>query len=273
MEGWWSMWLMTDFGFFSIVAKPGQADRGDLTVRARAYGDLVRLRDRFLPTLGPIATGTGTDYRYRAVAPAADVARAAARAVAAIDYGNFKGAVAARQGHGRSAVYGKVWTALHGVADDGPPAMPTATALPPKPPGKAASFGGVVFDRDGRVLLRKTVGDFGGVRWTFPKGRPAGGEPPATTAQREAREEGGVDAQVCGPIPMWYEGQVTWSLYFVMDLAADHRDADPAETAAVRWATPDAARRLIAESAPAGRARDHAVLDAAVARRGRPGRF
>ncbi len=260
------MWLITNFGFFSIVAKPGQAERGKLTVRARAYGDLTRLRDRFLPTLGPIATGAGTDYRYRAVAPATDVGRAAERAVAAVDYGNFKGAVAARQGHARAAVYAKVWTALNAITDDGPPAEATLP-LPPKPPGKAASFGGVVFDDAGRVLLRKTVGDFGGVRWTFPKGRPDGREPPAETARREVRQEVGVDAVIRGAIPMWYEGQVTWTLYFVMDLAADHGDADPGETAAVCRATPDEARQLIAESAPAGRARDTAVLAAAVEHR------
>ena len=263
------MWLITTFGFFSIVAKPGQAERAELTVRARAHGDLVRLRDRFLPSLGTIASDAGTDYQYRAVAPAADVGRAAERAVAAVDYSNFKTAVAQRQGHARAGVYAKVWTALHGIADDGPPADPT---LPPKPSGKAASFGGVVFDDAGRVLLRKTVGDFGGVRWKFPKGRPDVDERPVETARREVREEGGVDASVRAALPMWYEGQVTWTLYFVMDLVADHGDADLAETAAVCWATPDAARQLIAESSPAGRARDAAVLDAAVAHRQRLGR-
>lgn len=38
------MWLVTEFGFFSIVAKPGDAERGLLTVRARVPGDLKALQ-------------------------------------------------------------------------------------------------------------------------------------------------------------------------------------------------------------------------------------
>jgi hypothetical protein len=38
------MWLVTTFGFFSIVSKPGDAARAVLTVRARSAADLERLR-------------------------------------------------------------------------------------------------------------------------------------------------------------------------------------------------------------------------------------
>lgn len=34
------MWVVTDFGFFSVVQKPGDAEAGTLTVRARVRGDL-----------------------------------------------------------------------------------------------------------------------------------------------------------------------------------------------------------------------------------------
>ena len=60
------MWLFTTFGFFSIVQKPGQRH---LCIRARSAADLDRLRARYLPALGPIETGTGTDYPHRAHVP------------------------------------------------------------------------------------------------------------------------------------------------------------------------------------------------------------
>jgi len=44
------MWLFTNFGFFSVVQKPGDSL---LTIRARAAFDLDRLRDEYLPTLSP----------------------------------------------------------------------------------------------------------------------------------------------------------------------------------------------------------------------------
>jgi hypothetical protein len=40
------MWLFTSFGFFSIVRK---ADETQLTIRSRARGDLLRLRQHYLP--------------------------------------------------------------------------------------------------------------------------------------------------------------------------------------------------------------------------------
>jgi hypothetical protein len=72
------MWLQTTIGFFSIVQEAGEAH---LTVRARARGDLERLRDGYLPELGAIREGEGTDYRYRATAPHDAVAQAVARLV------------------------------------------------------------------------------------------------------------------------------------------------------------------------------------------------
>ena len=50
---------------------------------------------------------------------------------------------------------------------------------------KKLAYGGVVFDRDGRVLLRKPKNEFDGYKWTFAKGRPKAGETPAQTALTE----------------------------------------------------------------------------------------
>ena len=72
------MWMMTTFGFFSIVEKPSDRAAGTLTVRARARADLDHLRAEILPGLGPTVDHAGTDYPYRAVAPRGEVAVALA---------------------------------------------------------------------------------------------------------------------------------------------------------------------------------------------------
>ena len=106
------MWLLTPIGFFSIVEKPGNREAGTLTVRARVRKDLDSLRDEFLPELGAIVEGEGTDYRYRARAPREAVADATRRLALSIDYDNFKSEVARRQGRKRASLYGEVWEVL-----------------------------------------------------------------------------------------------------------------------------------------------------------------
>src|SRR5262249_2362279 len=87
------MWLITNFGFFSVVEKPGDNDAGRLTVRARVKGDLETLRDRYLPEMGEITANAGTDYKYRAQVPRSAMARASAQIIDDIDYSNFKSSV------------------------------------------------------------------------------------------------------------------------------------------------------------------------------------
>jgi hypothetical protein len=103
------MWLITTVGFFSIVRKQGETD---LTVRARARTDLEALAKRYLPSLGQIIDGGGTDYPYRARVASKPFADAVARMVLDVDYANFKNTVAARQGQDRAHVYGDVWDDL-----------------------------------------------------------------------------------------------------------------------------------------------------------------
>jgi hypothetical protein len=103
------MWLITTIGFFSVVRKRGESE---LTVRARAREDLEALASEYLPTLGPITVGGGTDYPFRARVAAETLARAVARLVGDIDYDNFKQAVALRQGPDRAHIYGDVWRTL-----------------------------------------------------------------------------------------------------------------------------------------------------------------
>lgn len=107
------MWLITEFGFFSVVAKAGDAEAGMLTVRARVRGDLEALGRRYLPTMGPIKASKATDYRFRARAPGAAVASAMALAIEGIGYDNFKSRIRKTQGPAREAVLHDVWHALY----------------------------------------------------------------------------------------------------------------------------------------------------------------
>lgn len=106
------MWIAHPDGFFSVVRKPGESR---LTVRARVRADLERLRENWLPELGPIRSGEGTDYPYRAAVDAADFGRALASLGERIDYSNFKSEVSRRQGSARAHAYSKVWSALYGL--------------------------------------------------------------------------------------------------------------------------------------------------------------
>ncbi len=111
------MWIITPVGFFSIVQKPDDIGKDTLTVRARDKGDLEALRKHYMPSLGEIVTGTGTDYRFRAKAVRIEVAEAMDALVRDIRYNNFKDEVHKRQGKIREAIYFLVWEALHEIQE------------------------------------------------------------------------------------------------------------------------------------------------------------
>ncbi len=289
------MWLISDVGFFSIVRKSGD-DAGDmLTIRARVRGDLERLRQRYLPSMGPIVEGGGTDYRFRARALRREVGQAVAAMVGAIDYRNFKDRIASVQGSGRAHRYAAVWADLAGLEEEDAPdpspprgprcPRPVDAALPSSGGAAAAddeapqpwpaeqerigryrvSYGGVLIDSAGRVLLRKVKGGFGGTDWTFAKGRHHPPDEPAHTALREVREETGYAARIVGPIPGDFKGQVSITRYYLMRPVGEPGSFDD-ETEQVRWVEPEQARSLIATTPDlTTRQRDLAVLDAALA--------
>jgi 8-oxo-dGTP pyrophosphatase MutT (NUDIX family) len=247
------MWLITPFGFFSVVRKTGDHH---LTIRARVAEDLDALRRRYLAELSPTVEGAGTDYAYRATCTHEELARAQAALVQDIDYPNFKSEVAARQGHARAKVYGRVWSALHELEQAVDPwAAPTR---------RKAAYGGVLIDDGGRVLLRRPAGDFDGTKWTFAKGKQDVGETPARTALREVLEETGYAAEVLTRVPQTFEGNTSSTRYFLM--RASEQVQEPGwETQDLRWCTPDEARGLIRESPSAVKwRRDLAVLEAAL---------
>ncbi len=262
------MWLFTPFGFFSVVQKRGDAG---LTVRSRARGDLLRLRRHYLPELSEPVAQAGTDYPWRACCSHDALGQAMPRLVQHIDYANFKDEVALSQGQSRALRYGKVWQALHGMADDLPePLREGYEGLPwsaKAQVGKQRAFGGVVVDPVVRVLLREVAGHYDGYVWTFAKGRPEAGESPRQTALREVHEEMGVQARILLPLPGTFEGGTTQTQFFLMvvdpaQVSLAHRCQ---ETAGLRWALPDEAARLLLLSSNAlGRERDLRILQEAL---------
>ncbi len=251
------MWLFTTIGFFSVVQKP---DEGYLTVRARVAADLERLRGTYMPELSATVAGAGTDYPYRATISHEAYAHGLAKMAQDIHYDNFKDAVAQALGAEREGIYAQVWANMLQLRDKSPT---TARVEQRRRPRKRHAYGGVVFDAAGRILLREPSGHFGGYTWTFPKGRPQPGEEPAATARREVLEETGIATTIVAELPGSFAGETTENTYFLMLLDRD-TGRQPAETAAIRWATEAEARRLIGQtSSTVGRARDLRVLEKA----------
>lgn len=244
------MWLFTNFGFFSVVQKPGDSL---LTIRARAASDLDRLRTEYLPTLSPTATGGGTDYPFRAKTDRKALGVAMQQMVADLNYSNFKSEVAKQLGSERAHVYGKVWEDLLAIEKEKPKPMVS------KPKGKVA-YGGVVLDQANRVLLREPLNHYGGYVWTFAKGGPDKGETPEQTALREVLEETGVKAEIIQQIPGDFPGDTSTTIFFLMRMKEDTGKFHN-ETASVRWVTFDEAPSLINQTTSTkGRKRDLEVL-------------
>jgi 8-oxo-dGTP pyrophosphatase MutT (NUDIX family) len=128
----------------------------------------------------------------------------------------------------------------------------------------AISYGSVLFNQVGQVLLRQPSGGFGGYVWTFAKGRPDPGEHPETTALRETFEETGYRGRILVPIPGNFLGSLTRNQYFLME-ALEPPSPFGWETSAIRWAEPllEAPRLLRLSPNRHGRERDLAVLEAA----------
>lgn len=250
------MWIFTTVGFFSVVQKPEDKVPGTVTIRSRVRTDLEELRDRYLPSLGAIEATPHADYQFRAKASREAFALALANAAAEVDYTNFKNAVSKSHGAKRAHVYGAVWSAVSQLAS-----IPVKTK---KPAASQLSFGGVLIDAQGKVLLRKPKDGFDGYAWTFAK-MPVNGDEPEQTALAAVRQKTGYLAEIVARIPGEYAGGASESAYFLMRPVGKPAPFDPATTDGVVWATPAEAETLIAQTKNAkGRTRDLAVLRAAL---------
>ncbi len=101
------MWIFLSDAFVSIVApQPGRDvdPQRFLIVRARVSGDIEKLFPH-----AKVAANQGTDYRFRAVVPRAEVANKIAEQVRSIAYTNFKDTATTPARHD---AYFRVWSVM-----------------------------------------------------------------------------------------------------------------------------------------------------------------
>lgn len=110
---------------------------------------------------------------------------------------------------------------------------------------KTQSYGILLFDDSGRVLLREPTNHYGGAHWTFAKG---GGVKPGSVAFAELGEETGYKANVFDILPGKYKGTDTQTNFFIGKAAGYDPGLMDTETAAVKWMTYDEALTAIAQS-------------------------
>jgi hypothetical protein len=115
------MWLMTTFGFFSIIQK--KPDDTLLTIRGSTRSDLEALRGRYLPSLSDIEEDPETDHKFRACASRKAVAQALSRIAMEIDYASFTEKRKELHGSRAARIQGGLWEVLwelrNGQSDPG----------------------------------------------------------------------------------------------------------------------------------------------------------
>jgi 8-oxo-dGTP pyrophosphatase MutT (NUDIX family) len=137
-------------------------------------------------------------------------------------------------------------------------------------PGKKAAYGAVVIGPDGKVLLRQPTGNYDGYAWTFAKGGADAGEHPVDVALRELLEETGHSGDVVGLVPGNFAGGTSQNFYFLVHSTGVDPSKMDKETSGVKWVSPEEAAKHIGQTTNAtGKARDLAVLKAALAHYGK----
>lgn len=128
---------------------------------------------------------------------------------------------------------------------------------------EANSYGLVLINAKGEVLLVEPTGHFGGYHWTFPKARRQSNETPEQAVLRAGSQDGGYRIELICVLPKVYSGTTGTAAYA---LAGPYgaQFATSSEVSATKWVCFDAARELITHTQnPKGRDRDLAVLEAA----------
>ena len=110
------MWIMTSFGFFCVVSRPGDEEGGTRTVQGRVKADLEQLRDRYLPGAGAITEDRRGECRYSFRVGAAELTSALAGIAGEIDYDSLCSAVKERQGWARFDIYDQVRAILRDLS-------------------------------------------------------------------------------------------------------------------------------------------------------------
>lgn len=248
------MWLLTPLGSFLAVQPPG---RSVLSIRAHQAMDLDALRAAALPSLGPTEAPSAAGGLFAAICTHEAWAVALGRLALGIDAADLVARVEATRGPARARVMQRVEETLADLAE-------LSSVNQPMNNERRDSYGAVVVDPGGRILLHKPSTPFEQDAWTFPKGRAAAGESGEEAAAREVREETGWEIELLDPVPGTFEGTTGRSHYWRARPRAQVGDFDW-ESDAIGWFLPEEARALLGQAPhPIKRQRDLAVLQAAL---------
>lgn len=130
--------------------------------------------------------------------------------------------------------------------------------------GKRA-YGGVIFNEEGQVLLRRPTGLFGGYHWTFPKGGQKGSQHGAEAAVMEVGEETGHIGEIVGIVPGGFKGTTSTTFMFLMRSKGHDPALMDTETDRTMWVHPEDAKHFIEKTtSKEGKNRDLAILEGAV---------
>jgi 8-oxo-dGTP pyrophosphatase MutT (NUDIX family) len=140
--------------------------------------------------------------------------------------------------------------------------------LHPKDDTKETSYGGIIINAQGQILLRKPKDHYGGHHWTFAKGGSDGNESPHEAALREVKEETGFECEVVGDVPGHFQGTLGNNKFFLMQVTGGDKSLfQTNETSDVQWFDPADAEAQISktgETNEKGMKRDLDVLKAAL---------
>ena len=142
-------------------------------------------------------------------------------------------------------------------------------ALHPKNENKSTSYGGIIINSKGQILLRKPKGEADGYSWTYAKGQIDGNETPKEAALREVEEETGLKGSIIGQIPGHFESTSNNKFYLMQVGESDQMEQSIAdfssdETSHLKWFSPAEAEAAIGETKnEQGKKRDLDILKAA----------
>ena len=142
---------------------------------------------------------------------------------------------------------GKVFTGRQGAAFiDARLLSPKMKAeMKPHDENKGTSYGGVIINENGEVLLRKPKDGFGGYEWTFAKGGANKNEDPLKAAIREVKEETGLDCEIVTDIPGHFTTGVNNKFFLMKVVGGETSLAQTNETSDVQFFNPSDAEAQI----------------------------
>jgi 8-oxo-dGTP pyrophosphatase MutT (NUDIX family) len=164
---------------------------------------------------------------------------------------------------------GKTYTGQRGSAyiDQRQLSSAQKDEMHPHDDAKDISYGGVIINANGEILLRKPKGEKDGYKWTFAKGGADDADASIEdSAKREVKEETGLDCEIVGHIPGHFQSGVNNKFFLMKVTGGNDKHHQSDETEDVQFfskADAEAQIKLTGDDNDNGMKRDLAVLNAA----------